>query len=121
MHIIFGDNAPSVLSSNYTLLELDTFTIPSKQQTVKAFCVLTQLPLEEYGVMENHKKIHADLIQQYRAQNWEFCKLAIEVLRGKWGGEVDSFYTDLLQRVQDLQNNPPGADWNWTLTKEIQA
>lgn len=121
MHIIFGDNAPSVLANNYTLLELDTFNIPSKNQDVKAFCVVTQLPLEEYGLLESNKKVHADLILQYRAQNWEFCKLAIQVLKGKWGGELDSFYNDLEKRISEYQDNPPGENWVWTLTKEIEA
>jgi hypothetical protein len=118
MHIIFGD-APTVMSDSYTLLELDTFNIPSKNQNVKAFCVVTQIPLDEYGIMENNKKIHADLIAQYRLQNWEFCKLAIQVLKSKWGGELDSFYDDLTNRITALQATPPGPDWDWTLTKEI--
>lgn len=119
MHIIFGD-APSVLSDSYTLLELDTFKIPSKNQIHKAYCVVTEIPLEEFALMENHKKVHADLITQYRAQNWEFCKLAIQVLKGKWGGEVDSFYNDLESRVTEHEANPPGADWDWTLTKDVE-
>ena len=56
MHIIFGD-APSVMSDSYTLLELDTFSIPSKEQTVKTFCVVTNIPVEEFGIMENNKKM----------------------------------------------------------------
>jgi hypothetical protein len=120
MHIIFGD-APSVMSDNYTLLELDTFKLPSKDQPVKAYCVVANIPIEEFGIMENNKKIHADLISQYRLQNWEFCKMAIDNLRGRWGGEVDSFYSNLEKRVLEYQNNPPGEAWDWTLTKNEEA
>jgi hypothetical protein len=120
MHIIFGD-AAAVMSTNYTLLELDTFKFPSKDQAVKAFCVVTNIPMEEFGIMENNKKIHADLITQYRLQNWEFCKMAIESLRGRWSGEVDSFYNDLEKRVLNYQNNTPGPDWDWTLIKDEEA
>jgi hypothetical protein len=30
---------------------------------------------------------------------------------GKWNGEVDSFYSNLLERVQQYKANPPDADW----------
>lgn len=120
MHIIFGD-APSVMADNYTLLELDTFTVPSKDQVIKTFCVVTSVPVEEFGIMENNKKIHADLITQYRLQNWEFCKMAIENLLGRWGGEVDSFYRDLQMRVEHFVKNPPPEDWDWTILKTEQS
>ena len=118
MHIIFGD-AATVISKNYTVLELDTFKIPSKNKVVQSFCVVPELPLNEYATLENNKKIHSDLITQYRAQNWEYCELAFQVLRGKFGGELDSFYDSLSQRVAEYKINPPGDNWDWTLTKEL--
>jgi hypothetical protein len=30
---------------------------------------------------------------------------------GKWNGELDTFYSDLLLRVQDHQQNPPADNW----------
>jgi hypothetical protein len=33
------------------------------------------------------------------------------LLRSKWNGELDSFYSDLLLRVQAHKQNPPDADW----------
>jgi hypothetical protein len=38
---------------------------------------------------------------------------------GKWGGELDSFYTDLLQRVMHFKQHAPAEDWDYVRTKEI--
>jgi hypothetical protein len=31
---------------------------------------------------------------------------------GKWNGELDTFYTDLLQRVIAFKQTPPAEDWD---------
>jgi len=38
-------------------------------------------------------------------------------LLGKWNCELDSFYTDLGQRVEQYRSNPPPADWDGTYLK----
>jgi hypothetical protein len=60
---------------------------------------------------------HNALMISYRARDWSTCYLAIENLLGKWGGEMDSFYTELKKRidllsVQELDNN-----WNGNVIK----
>ena len=52
-----------------------------------------------------------NLMVQYGMQNWSFCINALQHLKGKWGGEMDSFYADLQLRVEQYQQNPPDADW----------
>jgi hypothetical protein len=37
---------------------------------------------------------------------------------GKWGGEVDTFYQDLLTRVQDLKTQTLPADWTPVIHKQ---
>jgi hypothetical protein len=59
-------------------------------------------------MMEAYIKVHADMMQAYRDQNWDYCLHAIKGLTGRWNGELDSFYANLLQRVENCQANPPG-------------
>jgi len=36
---------------------------------------------------------------------------------GKWNGELDSFYTDLLKRVMSYKENEPPEDWTGNRVK----
>lgn len=118
MKIIFDDHVDK-LRDRFTLLELDTFAISDTGSTVTAWCVLDEIPLTELPLISDLSKIHQDLMQQYRAQNWDFCKKAIEKLSGRWNGEMDSFYSDLLNRINGYIQSPPESNWNGFLVKTV--
>jgi adenylate cyclase len=111
MHIIFGSTAQEIPNS-FTVLELDTFRMVKENRTDTAYCVVEKIPLTELATLDAYKKIHADLVQYYRQRQWEYCENAIEGLMGKWNGELDTFYTDLLQRVIAFKQTPPAEDWD---------
>jgi len=73
--------------------------------------------LTDFPVMEAFIKVHTDMMQAYRDQNWDYCLHAISGLIGRWNGELDSFYTNLLQRVENYQANPPGSDYTGFVDK----
>jgi hypothetical protein len=68
-------------------------------------------------MMEAYIKVHADMMQAYRDQNWDYCLHAIKGLTGRWNGELDSFYANLLQRVEKYQSDPPSDQWTGFLDK----
>ena len=116
MNIIFGDlinDIPDI----FTVLELDTFRMVSEGRTATAYCVIEKIPLADFDKLEAYKKVHSDLLKNYRGRKWTYCEHAIEGLMGKWNGELDSFYSDLLLRVQDYQQNSPGDEWDGFLIK----
>jgi hypothetical protein len=110
MNIIFGDSIKQIPDS-FTVLELDTFNIASEGRAATAYCVVEKIALADFDKLEAYKKVHADLVENYRRREWTYCEHAIEGLMGKWNGELDTFYIDLLLRVKNYQQNPPGADW----------
>ena len=120
MYIVFGEQARQIPNS-YTLLELDTIKLMPDQQLIPTWCVLEKVALGDFPVLESRKKIHSDLLEQYRKQNWEFCTRAIESLLGSWNQEVDSFYIELGKRISDLIQNPPGPEWDGTLVKHVDS
>lgn len=120
MNIIFGD-AVNQIPDSYTILELDTIKIRPGDHEFKTWCVIETIPLPEFPMLESLKKIHSDLLDQYRKQNWEFCEQAIESLMGKFGGELDSFYSEISRRVIEYKQNPPGSDWDWSITKIVKG
>lgn len=116
MNIIFGD-ALDTLPDNYTVLELDTFVLPPDGEHRTSYCVVEKVPLTDFPLMEAYIKVHADMMQAYRDRNWDYCVHAIQGLTGRWNGELDSFYANLLQRVKNYQINAPGNDYTGFLDK----
>ena len=116
MNIIFGDAVQHVPDS-FTVLELDTIRFVPDNQLIKTWCLLEKIPLQEFATIESNKKIHQDLIAQYRLKNWDFCMQAIGALLGAWDGELDEFYTVMGQRIRELIQHPPSADWDGCLIR----
>jgi len=115
MYIIFGDTAAQI-PNGHTVLELDTVRRPPDNVAITAYCVIDKIPLQEFPIAESNKQLHSELLQHYRNQEWDQCGQAIQVLLGKWNGELDSFYINLEQRVEQYRSNPPDATWDGSYT-----
>jgi hypothetical protein len=116
MNIIFGNNEVEQLRDKYIVLELDTVTIKSSKP-ITAYCIIENIPIDEMPKIDNFKKIHAELMENYRNRNWDFCIQAIEKLMGFWGKQIDSFYTVLLTRVAEYKKNEPDESWTGVVPK----
>ena len=99
MHIIFDDQITEELRAHYTLLELDTFK--GEQSSRTAYCVIDaiQLSTEDLFYLDKYSEVHAALISNYKKGNTAFCFQALDLLRGKWGGQLDSFYQVFAERI----------------------
>jgi hypothetical protein len=117
MNIIFGDSIRSI-PDQYTVLELDTFCTANSDHTATAYCLVERPSLDEFATMEQYKKIHADLMHAYRNRHWNYCEQAIAGLMGRWGGELDTFYADLRDRVSQYKENGVAADWTAVRVKD---
>jgi hypothetical protein len=116
MNIILGETALQQLGDKYITLELDTITI-GDSAPVKAYCVIETIPIPEFPKTASLKKMHATLMEEYRNRNWGFCEQAIEHLYGSWNNELDTFYSDLLQRVATYKEKEPDQDWTGIIAK----
>lgn len=116
MNIIFGDSVDT-LPDHYIRLELDTFRTADSEHTVTAYCIVEKPALDEFATIDSYKQIHADLIQAYRDRHWGYCEQAIAGLMGRWGGELDTFYTNLLNRVQQHHRDGVAPDWSAVIVK----
>jgi hypothetical protein len=117
MHIIFGDNQTAVLKDKYTLLELDTFKFLSDGETAIAYAVVESIPIEDLPKLSFQTDLHKNLIENYRGRDWNFCEQAIEQLIGAFGGEIDTFYVELQNRINNYKENDPGDAWDYTITR----
>ena len=117
MNIILGRENIEQAQEKYTVLELDTLIINGASDPVTAYCLIEQVPIDQIAGIDQYRDLHNNLMKNYRLQNWKFCEDAIEHLRGRWGGELDSFYTELDRRVADLKQQNLDPSWDGTVRK----
>ena len=113
MKVIFGKEVATAVDNRMTVLELDTFFQAGLENPVTAYAVLenTSIPIMEIAHMEKFIELHNTMMLEYRRQNWTYCEQALEHLQGKWGGEIDSFYTELSERIAKLKTVKLSDDW----------
>lgn len=117
MNIILGKENLETIDKRYVVLELDTIRIKGSTDPVTAYCLIDELPLNEISVVAEYSELHNNLLRNYRKRNWNYCENAIEHLRGRWRGEVDSFYDSLTGRIQDLRTATLESDWTGVVDK----
>jgi hypothetical protein len=115
MNIIFKENSAEI-KEKYTVLDLDTFSLPNGS-THTACCVVENIPVAELPMTQSLTELHANLIHNYGQRNWNYCEQAIEQLMGKWGGEMDSFYIELLTRIEKLKSIMLDDSWTPVISK----
>jgi hypothetical protein len=116
MNIIFKTHATNI-DEKYIVLDLDTFSLPDGSLHT-ACCVVESIPVAELPMVQQLKKLHGNLIDNYGQRNWNYCEQAIEQLMGKWSGEVDSFYQELNTRIQSLKTQNLDDSWTPVIAKE---
>ena len=117
MNIIFGSELTEQIQTRYTILELDTFNLLPSDEVKTAYCLIQFIPIEEMIEIQSLKDLHSNLMAEYRKRNWRYCEDVIEHLTGKWGGEVDTFYSELYQRIQHLKKQNLDSEWTSIITK----
>jgi hypothetical protein len=64
------------------------------------------MKFDEIPMIESMQRLHEDLMIKYQSKNWTTCLEIIKRLQGFWNGELDSFYTTMQQRVENLLEEP---------------
>lgn len=103
MNIILGKEAADKLKDNYIILELETFTSPTGEATT-AYCVVETVSLSELPAVANNKQLHETFVREYNNKNYKFCEDAVEHLIGKFDGQLDSFYLEIIKRIKTPDN-----------------
>ena len=111
MNVVINAHFQPGLDEKYVLLELDTLQPPGGVEPVTAYCLIEKLSLEEMFQFDQWRNLHQNLIKNYRLRNWSYCAQAISHLKGRWSGELDSFYQTLQDRIDNYASNDPGSEW----------
>jgi hypothetical protein len=99
MEIIFSREVAEGLRERYTVLELETFDVEGR--SLETFCVVpAEKLMMEMGQLNDNVAVHNQLIQSLKENNNDIVVELSQALKGKFGGELDSFYDILLERLK---------------------
>jgi hypothetical protein len=103
MQLIFDRSIAEDLQKNHTVLELETVT--KDGVTLDVFCLIPveKIALTEMAQLPHNTKLHTEFVNAYKNSNHELCNGLYPHLVGKFGGEVDTFYQEIIQRIANLE------------------
>lgn len=101
MQLIFGKENAEKLKEKYTVLDLETLPTGDGRM-LEVYCLIPadKLSIADLPSLENWVTLHNDFLNGYHTQQYDYCLQAVEHLMGKFGGEVDSFYEEILGRIK---------------------
>lgn len=123
MLVVFGTDKAEKLKDRMTVLELDTFMQDGLPEPVTAYAVieLEDIPIQEIPQLHNMTELHNTMWKEYRAQRFGYCEQAMEHLRGKWKGTLDSFYEEFSKRIEHLKNSKLDENWSGVIHKSVST
>ena len=101
MHIILHRHIADEVAKRHTVLELESFDVEG--QVVEAFCVVTadKIRFGDLMTLDEDKKLHQQFVDANKRKDYKTCQQLSDELYGKFGGELDSFYTEILSRAME--------------------
>jgi len=103
MDIIFGRENAEKLREKYTVLDLET--VEKDGHSIEVFCLISadKISIGDLPQLDQWTKLHNDFLSGYQTQQWNYCRQCIDYLMGKFGGEVDTFYEEILKRIDSAE------------------
>ena len=117
MHIIFDTENINEIKNSNVLLELDTFYFSNLDRTTTAYCVVENIKIEDFVKIPQLITLHDQLITAYKNQQFKLCVDLIDKLQGSLNGEMDSFYNELVQRIQRLSSTQLADNWTPVISR----
>jgi len=99
MQIVWDKLAVEQMSSKHTLLELETFDVNG--EPVTTYCVVP--PEKIVGDLANLdmlKTLHQEFLTAFQAKDITVCETLVLALTGRFGGELDTFYEEIIKRLK---------------------
>jgi len=101
MQIIFGKDNAEKLKERYLVLELEEFDPLGDGRILETFCVVPaeKVAFTEVAQLEHSKKLHNDFVSALKRKDYKICRDLYVHMVGRFGGELDSFYEEILKRI----------------------
>ena len=101
MQIIVGRENAEKLRERYTVLDLET--VEKDGVSLEVFCLIPgdKIGLADLPQLASWVKLHHDFLNGYHTKQYNYCRQCLDHLMGKFGGEVDTFYDEILRRINE--------------------
>lgn len=104
--MIIGEETAKGLEG-FVVVELDLLAVKGKEEGIRIYTVLEKGAING-GIMAQHHKFLA----AYRQQRWNVARVIASSLRTSWNGKLKDYYEIMMERMDELQANPPGHNWD---------
>jgi adenylate cyclase len=113
VQILLGSRTAKTLRDKFPLIELDRVTVKGKSEPETVYTVVGRpdaMASDEFKLLQTTVE---EMLQRYRAQDWDGTVRAIAKLR-KCNGVFDTeeLSAVYLERVEAFRANPPPPDWD---------
>lgn len=86
------------MSSKHTLLELETFDV--KGEPVTTYCVVPpEKIVSDLAILDTLRDLHNKFLAAFKTQDLGTCEILSQQLTGRFGGELDTFYEEIVNRL----------------------
>ena len=98
MQIVWNKEVAQQLKNSHTVLELETFDVEGERLT--AYCLVPpEKVINDIAQLGSLITLHESFIQAMNNKDYKLCTDISEHLRGRFGGELDSFYDEILKKI----------------------
>src|SRR5262249_43277436 len=119
--IIVGARTAQAVASEFALLEVDSIRVKGKKEPEVIYTVLGRSELVDTAKLNVLQERWADVLLTYRKRDWTGALQALD--RGRDACEqfdLAGLITAYASRIQRLEQNPPGPDWDGVFTAETK-
>ena len=111
--IIVGEATASTAGDAFAFLELDQVRVVGKSAPERVFALLGDGLLMQSDDFQALRKVHDSLLKLYRSQDWKAARNAVaRAAAHKLSSGLTELYALYLERIEKLENEPPGTDWD---------
>jgi len=110
--IILGHNTASHLDPGWVVVELDTIAVKGKTEGVKIYTVLGYYNMDMPEGIKKAQSAHKKFLAAYQEQRFDMALKIAHSLSLAWDYKLKDYYAMMTDRIQYLQQDPPGANWD---------
>ena len=101
-----------IAAPEFATIELDLIQVKGKTVPVRIFALLGDAQVLTSEWFKDMSAVHAELISEYREQNWGNAKALVVKARASAGDKFDGLYDLFSSRILEYESNPPGSEWD---------
>jgi len=106
--LIVGPETYQRTKQDFFYLKLDDLAVKGKSYGLDIYTVLRG----KQGAWDLSKKLHEEMHEQYRAQNFRKASTLCEKLKGSFEGQMDGYYNMWIERCEFMKSQKLPKDWN---------